>query len=1123
MPLEIVVGRAGSGKSKFCTEEIKKLAQSGKRAILIVPEQFSHEAESAVVSAVGYISDRIMATSFKRLSFSVLKACAKSENYADIRVKSMLMSKAVSEISPSLKIFVAAAKSPGFVSSLLDVVSEFKKAVLLPQDILNCAERIEDNDYFSQKLTELGKIYEKYNENFSENLADTQDIVTAASEYVEKSGIFCGAHVFVDEFFRFTRQERLFLKALSAMSVKVTLTACCDDLNGGSDVFDPCRESVKNIVNILKNTGDKLLSPITLDGCVRFASDELLHLEREFTSYPPHIYKEKTRDISVLCAADVYSEAVYTANKINRLVKEENFSYGEIAVIAGNFDRYSGIVKTVFDLYDIPVFIDDKKNILNHPIMLMLFSVFDILTGGFDTSDVLTYIKTELSPIDGMAADILENHALRAGIKNGDWLDDARFAMRTKTVFDSENELSKSEQSEIIELKNRALAPVIALKNRLMTSKKAADRIGAFNDFFAETELYEKTLEMTRRLSEQGDSRAAAEYASVYKLLTETFGELLKYLGDSQMGLERMKNILLAGFGEQSIGIVPTECDQIFFGDENRSVIKNVRALFVIGANTGAFPQEVSAKGILSDAERLLLEKNGFELAPDSKKRVFDSRFLVYKTLCIPKERLFISYALADFEGSGLRPSQLISALMRIFPNMTINYQQAQDLLLPEYVSTKKSAYNYVVCKNNEKDELFKCLKNELLKDANLKERLLSLNVRTERDMRAERLNERAVRNLYGEKMTGSVSRFEKYCECPFSFFIKYGLKAKENGRAGVGASDTGSLLHSIIEKFSKRVYEKGLSFFTVSNEQCEEIVHEITEELLKNSFIKSLYSKRKVGALLNRLEKLALRSATVIVEHVKRGRFEPCAFEFSFDERGDAKPIVLTLPNGAELSISGKIDRVDSFERDGKIYIKIVDYKSGKKQFSLSDIYNRLSLQLTVYLTAFCADNEKKQPAGMFYFRLSDPVTEMVRSKDGDEVLQELLKKYKMSGLVLSEPEIIEAMEKKESGYFATIPIMKKNDGSISETKSSCASGEEFKILSEYVNLTLAEIGEEIFTGKVDILPAKNGKSTACDFCEYKSACGNGRYFDAKYRNLLTEEREEIFEKMKIRVNGEK
>lgn len=454
---------------------------------------------------------------------------------------------------------------------------------------------------------------------------------------------------------------------------------------------------------------------------------------------------------------------------------------------------------------------------------------------------------------------------------------------------------------------------------------------------------------------------------------------------------------------------------------------------------------------------------------------------------------------------------------------MTINYQQAQDLLLPEYVSTKKSAYNYVVCKNNEKDELFKSLKDELLKDANLKERLLSLNMRTERDMRAERLNERAVRSLYGEKMTGSVSRFEKYCECPFSFFVKYGLKAKENGRAGVGASDTGSLLHSIIEKFSKRIYEKGLSFFTVSNEQCEEIVHEITEELLKNSFIKSLYSKRKVGALLARLEKLALRSATVIVEHVKRGRFEPCAFEFSFDERGDAKPIVLTLPNGAELSISGKIDRVDSFERDGKIYIKIVDYKSGKKQFSLSDIYNRLSLQLTVYLTAFCADDEKKQPAGMFYFRLSDPVTEMVRSKDGDEVLQELLKKYKMSGLVLSEPEIIEAMEKKESGYFATIPIMKKIDGSISETKSSCASGEEFKILSEYVNLTLAEIGEEIFSGKVDILPAKNGKNTACDFCEYKSACGNGRYFDAKYRNLLTEEREEIFEKMKIRVNGEK
>ena len=647
MPLEIIKGRAGSGKSEFCLNEMLKAKNDGKRAIYIVPEQFSHRAEDELIKKTGFISEEILATSFKRLSFLVLKEAGKSGVYADSRVKSMIMAKTLIELSPHLKIFAGASKNSGFTQCLLDVISEFKRAVLSPSDILKCSEEIKDNEYFKQKMEELGKIYESYEKALNRDFSDSFDTVTIASEHIEKSGIFKGAKVYIDEFFRFTKQEILFMKALLAENVDVSVSILADEQDT-SGVFDPANETEKRLISICREVNDTFLGVKFLGKPKRFISPEISHLEREYTNYPPKKFEKSTEDISLYVANDINSEIINVASKINRLVKQEGYLFSDIGIIAGNFESYKDILGTVFSDYDIPVFIDDKRSVLTHPVMLMLFSVFDIIADGFNTKDVLAYIKTGMSPLSELEADILENHVIKSGIKYSDWTDDNRFVLRTKSVFESTNELSAEEQAQLISMKNKVVLPILKLKESLAKSRSVKHRVRAFTEFFENTKLFEKINEIKDVLIKIGDLKRAEEFVSVYTILGETFSQMQEFIGESQMGLDKLKAVLSAGFSELSIGVVPTECDQVFLGDENRSVIKNVRTLFVIGANSGAFPADVMAGGIFTENERLYLNKQGFEIAPTAEKRMLDSRFSVYNVLTVPKEKLFISYPLAD-------------------------------------------------------------------------------------------------------------------------------------------------------------------------------------------------------------------------------------------------------------------------------------------------------------------------------------------------------------------------------------------------------------------------------------------------------------------------------------------
>lgn len=1124
MSVRIIRGVSGTGKSTMMLKLIKEHAQKGEKAMLIVPEQFSHIAETELINAVGYLSKNIQATSFGRLAKRLLTESGRLGLTIDAAGKNMLMASVIAKKSNDLTVFKGAGEKPGFITALLDLISDFKRAQVSADRLIEHSQKTE-NTLLSHKLSELGGLYKSYEELLGKNFADSEDNVTKLAQLIREENPLAGFTVYIDSFFRFTANELDVLSSMLECGINVVIAICAPkSINGAGSIFKPCVDTASRILSIAKEHGTEILPDIYLNEKYRFSkSEELAHLESQLYSYPNRQYDKKTQNVSLFIASNPYSEVVYLATQIKNAVLNDGLRYRDIAIIAGDFEQYSDLIKTVFPTYEIPVFTDTRHELLAHPVMLMLFSVFSMLTGGFRTQDVIAFCKSGYSGLEQDETDRLENYVLLGHIERGDWLDDERFLKRARMVFESEQELTENERveaEEMLVLKNRLLGPVLALKHSFSESREVRARAEALFVFFEKIGLREMIEEQVDKFQSEGLLQLADEYADVYNILIETLDQLVLCIGDEKIGIERLRVILENGFSQHSVGVIPSAGDQVFLGDVSRSLVKNVKRVFLTGAVDGAFPPSAPNEGILTDSDRINLNQNGFEVAPDTKKMTFDNQFLVYSAVNISSGEVAVSYPVADFNGKGLRPSPFIARLKKLFPYLTVNSELLDSEPDPEKnVASKQSAYNYLLSRmSDEETELSKALSNVLGEDEEYINQLKRAEEYSLFSNSAQRLTRENVTALYGNNFKGSISRFERFSACPFSYFVQFGLKAKERKLLAIDTPDIGWLLHSIIDEFSKHMQKSGESYKQMTRQRCQQLVDELVDKMTKNMFIENLYSKNKLAVLIKRLKQMVMKSVWVICEHIKRGEFEPCGFEVAFDENGEMPPVVIKLPTGESITLAGRIDRIDKYSDGTNLYIRIIDYKSGNKEFSLSDIFNKLSLQLAVYLTAVCDGGEEflgetPKPAGMFYFRLSDPIVNTM-GKSEEQLSEEVIKKYKMSGMVLSDSDIIKAMDSSISGFSKIIPVRINKDGKIVESNSKCASLSQMEKLQSYMKRTVAEIGREILNGNADISPCFSGKQAACTYCRFKSVCG----FDSahnRFRYMPTLADEEIWSKI--------
>jgi ATP-dependent helicase/nuclease subunit B len=1152
MSLRFIFGRAGSGKSRFCLENIKKSVldnKDDKKIIYLVPEQFTFQADKNLVYTLGEKGiHKVQVLSFTRMAQVVL---AEVGGITRLHMKSsgrnMLIYKILDEVKDKLKVFSRASKQQGFVDIMSDIISEFKRYNINPEELDIVLTQLNDNEVLKDKIQDISLIFQKFEEYLHKNYIDTEDELMLLVEKLKETSIYDGAEIWIDEFSTFTPLqynviEQLFLKC---KRVNITLTTDCL-INGGNadntDVFMPIKNTENKLVNIAAKNNIPYEKPICLDGETPFRfkeSKEIAHLEKYFFKFPYNIYSENTKDVSIFRGLNMYSEIRNTASNIIRLVRDENLRFKDIAVVTRDLGNYEKLVEAIFTEYNIPYFIDKRRDINSNPLIILLNSVMEIFTKNWSYESVFRYLKTGLIDIEREEIDIIENYVLSNGIRGKKWFED-EWNYSFEYNF---NNIEKEEESfqRINDIKNKIANPLIKLQNKVKGKNKVKEICTNIYEFLVEIKAGEKIENFVLKFEREKQLDLANEYSQVWNVVMDLLSQLVEVLGEEEVKLEEFIKIMRIGINEYDVGVIPASLDEVLVGDIERVKSHEVSAIFIIGVNDGIFPRISDKEGILNDKDRENLKNLGIEIAGDTKSQAFEEQFLIYRALTIGGKYLRISYPIADFEGKSMRPSIIISRMKKIFPKI----KEESDIIKG---NSDEETLREIVGESSTFNELIAAIKEETegkeinpiwwdayrwyLKDEKWRERCKRAFSGLSYKNQVSKVDSNKIKKLYGYPLKLSVSRLERYAQCPFAYYIQYGLKAQERKIYDFSMPDLGTFLHEVLDEFANVLDKEAVTFKDVDEKFTQEAITQIVEEKINGKTGYILNSSPRYKYISNKLKRVLVKSVNIISEHVKRSKFNPVGHEVSFESKGDYPPIDIILPSGDKIELIGRIDRVDELETENGIYIRIIDYKSGNKAFKLSDVYYGLQLQLLIYLDAIISNKEKYIekgviPGGIFYFKIDDPIVKVDGNSNEDEIKKAILRELKMKGILLKDIEIIKAMDltitETKEGYSLIIPARVTQKSGVVDNHTSSATLEEFEILRKYARKMVINICEDMLNGNISIKPYKQNKNTPCEYCQFKSIC----QFDAsikenKYKYLNEKKNEEIWTLMKKEIEKE-
>ncbi len=1150
MGLRIVYGRAGSGKTTHCLEEIKNELHTGELhpLVWIVPEQFSLQAEKNLARTAGSAGIfRAEVLSFRRLAFRVFSEVGGiSRKHLNAAGKSMLLFKILDSLGSKLKVFSRAALRKGFTETLSDAITEFKRYDVKPEELGRAAAALEDGVPLKDKLSDLATVYAEFERLLHENYMDADDDLAELYEKLEHSTQFDGAEIWIDEFSGFTPQEYKVIGKLLKKAKRVTVCLCTDSLSdepvdGAPLIFVPVRKTAARLIRLAAAEGVDVEKPAVPGATAaqsaeygsaakaspRFsASEELGHLEQNFYKYPYKKFLKHVGDIKLFASANMHAEVEDTARDIIRLCREQGFRYRDIAVTMRNPESYRSIVKSVFTRYGIPFFLDGKRDIDGHPLIIFILSALDIFIEGWSYEAVFRYAKTGFAGVAREELDLLENYVLANGIRGSVWLrrNDWDYPAEPSERGREPSQKGLESLQRINAARRSLTAPLEAFRAKTKGGVQAVEFCTALFELLCETNAYQRIEELSLKFASEGLLDKAEEYRQVWNIVIDVFSQIVEVLGSEKMGVERFADILSAGFAGHKIGLIPPALDQVLAGSIERARSHDIKALYILGASEGVLPGTKGDGGLLSDIDRDSMEKLGLELAGSTAGRCLEERYMVYMALATPSRYLWLSYPAADRDGRALRPSRIISEIKRIFPlieeHSTVALAQtaaiprpaAQEAAFDELVAQLRRRYD-----GEQIHEGWRDVYRWFSENAAWKEKCGRIINGLSYTNQVDRITgDRAVK-LYGRPVFTSVSRMEAYSACPFSFFARYGLKAKERRMFRFDPVDAGTFMHGVIDEFSHRLVKNGISWRGLKQDWCAAQVSELVDMALAAKGGSVLGSSKRYLYLSGRLKKTITRAILLISMHIENSSFEPYGYEVEFGEQGRYPPIAIELPTGVCVKMTGRIDRIDSMTNEDGTYLRIVDYKSGDKALKLGDIYYGLQLQLVTYLDAVLGmeENAGLLPAGILYFRLDDPLIRCGRDSTEKDIEKALLRELRMKGLVLADVRLVREMDRQIDGESLIIPARVNKDGSLG--RSSSATKEQFGLLRDHVRRTLASIGSGIMNGNITISPYKKRTITACTYCSYRALCQfDTSMRDNRYRIVADRKEDELWQLMR-------
>lgn len=1097
--LQLIVSRTGYGKTTFIQNKIKELVQNKKEAVLIIPEQISFESERDILRAVGAKNlQYVNVMSFSRFcSLFFAKYGGRDKPYIDSVGKTAIMQEVLKTLAPSLDLFRKSATTTQFCSLMLSLSQKTKQNAVTP-DMLSVTAQT-SSGILKQKLTEISLILSEYDKKISKDYFDPADDLSVVAKSLPENPFFAGKTVFIDSFTGITTAQLNIIEQIikTAENTYVSL--------GFDGVYS--KDSFSCFANISKFALE--LKTLARDNSVEVGEDILLlknqrtnsqaldFLEKNIFADDKSGFLDETQDVFVTKTKNVYEEAEYVAKSIKKLVSAGEIRYRDISVISRDASLYNGIIDEIFSRYDIPVFVDDRQGVENLSIFRLAVYALSACISKFDSSDVISLLKTGVLNVDPQSAEKFELYVNVWRINKNQF--EQPFDLPLKSFLSGDDEYFEKTIQEIEQTRKAIIDPLVEF------NKKKGSTVGSYiKALYALVSRYEcaRTLkENAKALENNGLLRLSETTQKSYDVFIHILDQLYLALGESEMELKKFYELFCSVIASIDLGSVPQGLDAVAVGSAERMRPKSPKITFVIGANEGVFPSTAQGSGLFSDDELSRLKQKGIELPFYDIQTAIDEQYLAYCALCSASQKLYVSYVSSSVAGEPQEPSVIVDEITSIFPNIEIKEYDKNEIVS---VDDALKAYAQSCGQDREIEEYFKLHPNEKFYELkkSMTNKLINLSPDT-------------AKNLYSNNIYASATKIETYNKCAFSYFCKYGLKLKEIREAKVDNVSRGSLIHFVLEKMiNSLTYQE---FFELSDEQIKEKITYFSNEFLEKQVTAGQKQTSIEQYKMLRLNELIKIIVTRVFKDLEQSEYTPVASELSFGGETPTIPAYTVDIKDGKVILTGYIDRIDSAEHDGKKYVRIIDYKTYTKDFTLSDMLYGQNLQMALYMKAL-QENSKDLlgeflPGGMFYLPAKDEKIDLERVPK-DKVESKRLSKLKLVGMFLSDDDAYVLHEPECAGLYAPTKLNKEGFA----YKNVDYTKQQYDILSRYLDLKIKQTAQNILSGKTVPNPMDSAKDDACKYCAYFDVCK----FKDLHQKAQKQDNVDVFRQMLEELEGQ-
>lgn len=1126
MSLRLVIGASGAGKSTYVYQDIidRSVKDADGRFFIIVPDQFTMQTQMDLVTMhekKGIMNIDVL--SFSRLTHRVFEELGRGDKpMLDDTGKSLIIRRVAAGMKEELPVIGANLKKTGYIHEVKSAVSEFMQyGVGLPElDELTKYARKRGQLYY--KLKDLRAVYEGFQDFIRDRFLTAEESLEVLSALLPTSRLIRDSVVVFDGFTGFTPVQNQVIACMMGLAKEVTVTVTMDgnmnpyELIREQELFSLSKKTVQSLTALAAEAGVRIGEPVLLkpDPPPRFAKNpELGHLEKYLFRYPVRPYQGTPENVKIMEASSQREEVRQICIAIRRLTAEEGYCYRDIAVICGDYAAYASCIEQEFAAYDIPVYLDQTRGIVLNPFIEYIRSALQVRVLNYSYESVFHYLRSGLADFTPEECDRLETYVRALGIRGRKkW--ETMFVYRTEDMTDPIRELE-----ELNVLRSRLIGQMEPLCGSYRRTREFAQGL---YQFIADNQVQRKLKEFADRFEADGDVARAREYAQIYRLVMDLLDQIVSLIGEEPAKPEEFSKILEAGFDEIKVGTIPQNVDRVVAGDMERTRLKQVKALFFAGVNDGYIPKNAGKGGIISDMEREFLTGSGKELAPSPRQQMYIQRLYLYLTMTKPSQLLVLSWARMNAEGKGMRPSFLIGQVRRLFPDLTALQPEKEPPLTQvrslkdgrEYLTEGLRSFADSLLTGQEEKDFF-TLWHLYRRDEEYSDWTGRLTETAFLRYRETALGRAVAAALYGRTLSGSVSRLEQFSACAYAHFLRYGLKLKEQEEFSFEVVDLGNIFHGVLEIFADRLRESGGSWFTFSREEGERLVEESVDAFAVGYHNTVLFDSARNTYMIQRIKRILKRTVLALQYQLQKGSFVPEQFEVSFSVLEELDAVNIALSETEKMRLRGRIDRMDVKEDENHVYVKVVDYKSGSRDFSLAALYYGLQLQLVVYLNAAMEiaarkhPDKKVVPAAMLYYRVHDPMIELPEAESSpEEINRQILRALRTTGVVNESSMVVQGLDTTFTDRSDVVPLERKKDGSFT-ARSSVMEEADFKTVSRFVDQKIRRTGQEILEGRIALDPYIQGNRSACDYCPYKKICG----FDKKIDGFTMRELENLKE----------